>query len=73
MIARKVGGRPSKNPGEDVLNELYINQNKTQKEIAEILGVSPYSVRKWIANYRRQAREREVQAVVVEEPERDNK
>ena len=43
-----VGGRPTRYPGIEVLNELYIIENLTAGEIGNRYGVSKETVRNWI-------------------------
>ena len=57
MIDKKVGGRKTKCPSEYELNLMY--QTMTAKEIGDELGVSETTVRRWIWNYRRKARNAE--------------
>lgn len=53
MLAKKNrGGKVSKKPTIEVLDELY--QKHTAVQIAEMYGVSPSTVRTWIANYRKE-------------------
>lgn len=47
----KKGGRPSKRPTDDELNELY--KTMSASEIAKKFGVSEHTVRGWIYKARR--------------------
>lgn len=55
MIPPLKKGRPSKKPTEAEL-ELLIRAGYTVKQIAEERDVSPYTVKGWIAQYRKEAR-----------------
>jgi hypothetical protein len=48
------GGRPTKYPGIDVLNKLYIIENLTASEIGVRYGVSKETVRNWIKKARKE-------------------
>lgn len=50
----QVGGRPTRYPGVDVLNELYIIENLTAGEIGNRYGVSKETVRNWIRKARKE-------------------
>ena len=55
MIKRKKLGRASKKPTEAELASLY--SQMTAKEVASHYGVSESTVRKWVADYRKQEEE----------------
>lgn len=48
----KQRGRRRKRPTVTELNTLYIEQDMTASQIAEIYNVKPQTVRKWISFYR---------------------
>lgn len=50
----KVGGRPTKYPGAEVLNQLYIIEDLTAGQIATKYNVSKDTVRSWIRKARRE-------------------
>lgn len=50
----KMGGRPTKYPGIEILNELYVIQNLTANEIGEQYGVSKETVRNWLKKARKE-------------------
>lgn len=54
LFKPKRRGRPSRCPGLETLNNLYMT--KTTTEIAELLGVPRETVRGWIKRARRNAR-----------------
>lgn len=41
-------GRPSKRPLDEVLHKLYVDQKMTQAQVAEHLGVSLDTIRRWM-------------------------
>lgn len=49
-----LGGRPTRYPGIEVLNELYIIENLTANEIGNRYGVSKETVRNWIKKSRKE-------------------
>lgn len=49
----KVGGRPTKYPGIEVLNQLYIVEDLTAGQIATQYNVSKTTVRNWIRKARK--------------------
>lgn len=57
-IEYKKKGRASKKPPVEVLSKLYATH--TAKEIAEQYEVSPETVKKWIATYRKLFQQEEV-------------
>ena len=50
----KVGGRPTKYPGAEVLNQLYIIEDLTAGQIATKYNVSKDTVRSWIRKARKE-------------------
>ena len=50
----KVGGRPTKYPGIEVLNQLYIVEDLTAGQIATQYNVSKATVRNWIRKARKE-------------------
>lgn len=48
----KQKGKPSKRPPVEELAKMY--SKMTAKEVAELYGVAPSTVRAWIAYYRKQ-------------------
>lgn len=48
-----VGGRPTKYPGIEVLNQLYIVEDLTAGQIATQYNVSKTTVRNWIRKARK--------------------
>lgn len=50
----KVGGRPTKYPGIEVLNQLYIVEDLTAGQIATQYNVSKTTVRNWIRKARKE-------------------
>lgn len=50
----KVGGRPTKYPGIEVLNQLYIIEDLTAGQIATQYNVSKTTVRNWIRKARKE-------------------
>lgn len=48
-----VGGRPTKYPGIEVLNQLYIVEDLTAGQIAAKYNVSKDTVRNWIRKARK--------------------
>lgn len=53
-------GRPSARPDNETFAKLY--QEKTSREIAEMYGVQPSTVRWWASEIRRAARAGETEA-----------
>lgn len=49
----KVGGRPTRYPGIEVLNQLYIVEDLTAGQIATKYNVSKTTVRNWIRKARK--------------------
>lgn len=49
----KIGGRPTKYPGIEVLNQLYIVEDLTAGQIATQYNVSKTTVRNWIRKARK--------------------
>lgn len=58
MFKEKQSGRKSARPSAEVLSEMY--ERMTAKAIAEQLGVSHSTVRRWIAEYRKELNTTEV-------------
>lgn len=54
MIAVKPNGRRSKKPTEEELAMMY--GGMTAKEVGEYYGVTESTVRKWLAEYRKESR-----------------
>lgn len=50
----KLGGRPTRYPGIEVLNQLYIVEDLTAGEIAAKYNVSKTTVRNWIRKARKE-------------------
>lgn len=50
-IVKKQGGRPTKRPSAEKLQEMY--SHMTAREIADECGVSESTVRSWIARLRK--------------------
>lgn len=63
MLAKKRGGRISKRPDINTLSSLYAD--KSAREIATMYGVAEETVRKWIAEYRRDLKKKETCACEV--------
>lgn len=56
MFEKKRSGRHSKCPPAHVLNDLYVTQNLTTKEIGKKYGVSYRTVEGWIYQARKAER-----------------
>ena len=48
ITKKSPGGRSTKNPGEEVLYHLYVEQNMTARQIADKYGVAEGTVRGWL-------------------------
>lgn len=49
-----IGGRPTRYPGIEILNQLYIIDDLSAGEIAKKYGVSKETVRNWIKKARKE-------------------
>lgn len=60
IIEKTTRGRTTRNPGSERLYELYVVQNLTARQIAEMYGVAEGTVRGWIYRLNKEVRSKEV-------------